>query len=254
MIDNVDKLRLQEKEYYRPYHHLLDLTNCSFFDVLWWGLEYYSYVSFVIEYFSRLIRHNDIKLVADVGCGDGKILYELAKRYPTISFEGFDISKRAIKFAEAFSYGLSNVRFFDYSFENATKKYDVVLCIETLEHIPDPEIRKFIEILYSNLKDDGILIITVPTTNIKKHPKHYRHYNIDILQKEVSDYFVIGEVHYLHNIGVRTRLINFLLVNPVFILSFAPLRKALFKYYRNRLRIATETSGAHLFAVLYKEK
>ncbi len=249
-----DKLELQEKEYYKPYHHLLELENYSFFDVLWWGLEYYSYVSFIVEYFSKIIEQNDIRIVAEVGCGDGKILYELAKRYPKILFEGFDISKRAIKFAEAFSYGLNNIKFFGYDFKNAQKKYDIVLCIETLEHIPDTEVKNFLKTICNNLNDDGILILTVPTTNIKKRPKHYRHYDIRILQKQIQDYFIIREVYYLHNVGVKTRLISRLLVNSIFILNFAPLRKVLFKYYRNNLRVADAASGAHLFAILSKKK
>ena len=99
-------------------------------------------------------------------CGDGKKLCELAKKYQNINFEGYDLSKRAILFAKAFSYGLNNLKFFDYDFKYANQKYDVILCIETLEHIPDNEIQEFLNIIYNKLKNNGILILTVPTTNL----------------------------------------------------------------------------------------
>jgi len=183
-----DKFEIQDNQYIKPYHHLLDLKKYKFFDVISWGLEYYSYVSFVIEYFEKILKNKNIKNVAEVGCGDGKILLELAMRYEDILFEGFDLSKRAVLFANAFSYGFDNLKFFDHDFKNSKKKYDVILCIETLEHIPDDEINDFLKTINNNLKNDGILLLTVPTTNLKLHPKHYRHYNINLLKnfREIS--------------------------------------------------------------------
>ena len=67
-----NKFKIQDSQYIKPYHHLLNLKNYSFFDVLSWRLEYYSYVSFIIEYFDKLNNTNKIKNVAEVGCGDGK--------------------------------------------------------------------------------------------------------------------------------------------------------------------------------------
>ena len=162
-----NKFKIQDNQYVKPYHHLLNLEKCSFFDVLSWGLEYYSYVSFVIEHFQKLSKNKNIENVAEVGCGEGKILSELALRHKNILFEGFDLSKRAILFAKAFSYDLDNLKFFDCDFKNSKKKYDVILCIETLEHIPDNESDGFLEVIHNNLKDDGLLLLSVPATNLK---------------------------------------------------------------------------------------
>ena len=248
------KFKIQDSQYIKPYHHLLDLEKHAFFDVISWGLEYYSYVSFVTEYFEKILKNKNIKNVAEVGCGDGKILLELARRHEDILFEGFDLSKRAILFAKAFSYGFNNLKFFDCDFKNSKKKYNVILCIETLEHIPGNEIEGFLDAIYDNLKNDGLLLLTVPTVNLKLHPKHYRHYTKEILESQVKNYFVIREVYYLHNFkSLKTRILNFILLNPFFILNSKKFRKYIFEYYNKNLKFADKTTSAHLFAVIEKK-
>ena len=256
MVKNMkkDKFEIQDNQYIKPYHHLLDLKKYKFFDVISWGLEYYSYVSFVIEYFEKILKNKNIENIAEVGCGDGKILLELAMRYEDILFEGFDLSKRAVLFANAFSYGFDNLKFFDHDFKNSKKKYDVILCIETLEHIPDDEINDFLKTINNNLKNDGILLLTVPTTNLKLHPKHYRHYNIDLLKKHTELYFNLKEVQFIHNFNsVKTRILNGLLINNIVILNNYKLRASIIKYYKENLRGANSTNAAHLFAVFEKK-
>jgi len=217
-------------------------------------LEYYSYVSFVIEHFQKLSKNKNIENVAEVGCGEGKILSELALRHKNILFEGFDLSKRAILFAKAFSYDLDNLKFFDCDFKNSKKKYDVILCIETLEHIPDNESDGFLEVIHNNLKDDGLLLLSVPATNLKLNPKHYRHYNVELLINQTKPYFNLKEIYFIHNFkSIKTRIINFLLVNKFFILNNVRLRSIFIKYYRTNLRVTNEKNAAHLFAVFQKK-
>jgi SAM-dependent methyltransferase len=49
--------------------------------------------------------------VADLGCGRGRALGELARRYPRSSFVGMDLSEDAISWAARETAGLDNVRF-----------------------------------------------------------------------------------------------------------------------------------------------
>jgi len=250
-----NKFKIQDNQYVKPYHHLLNLEKYSFFDVISWGLEYYSYVSFVIEYFEKILKNKNIKNVAEVGCGDGKILLELARRYEDIFFEGFDLSKRAILFARAFSYGFNNLKFFDCDFKNSKKKYDVILCIETLEHIQHKEIKNFLDTIYNNLKNNGLLLVTVPTVNLKLHSKHYRHYDIDLLKKHIEPYFQSKKVYFIHNFrSIKTIILSKLLVNNMFILNNHKLREKLIKYYKENLRVTNNKNAAHLFAILEKKQ
>ncbi|HIP89996.1 MAG TPA: methyltransferase domain-containing protein [Candidatus Nanopusillus sp.] len=248
-----DKYKIQNIQYNKPYHHLLNLEKLSFFDYLGWGLEYYSYVSFLLDRFKELSKEIDIKRVADVGCGDGKIALELARQHPHITFEGYDLSEQAILFAKAYSYNIENLKFYNKDFKYSKGSYDIILCIEVLEHIPDKDIKHFVKNLYSKLKENGLLIVSVPTENLKLHPKHYRHYTLDSL-KEHLGLFDLKEYHYIHNFkSIKTRVINAIFINDLFILNSYRMRKMFIDYYNKYLKIAGKYTGAHIFAIFKKE-
>ena len=248
------KFKIQDNQYLKPYHYLLNLKKLSFFDCLGWGLEYYSYVSFLLDYFKKLSKRMDIERVADVGCGDGKITLELAQQHPSIIFEGYDLSKQAMLFAKAYSCNIGNLKFYNEDFKYSKESYDIILCIEVLEHIPNNEIEYFVKNLNSKLKENGLMIVSVPTQNLKIHPKHYRHYTLDLL-KEHLKLFTLEEYYYLHNFkSIKTRIINFILINDLFILNNYKIRKMLINYYYDKhLKIAGKDNGAHILAIFKKK-
>ncbi len=250
-----NKFNLQDNQYVKPYHHLLDLKEKKFYDILSWWLEYYSYVSFILDLVWKLSKNNDIRFVSEVWCGDGKILCELAKNKSDIYFEGYDLSEKAIMFAKAYSFWLKNLKFYCKDFALADKKYDIILCIETLEHIPDGEIDTFVHNIYNNLKDNWYLIISVPSDIVKLHPKHYRHYNIALLEKHLWKYFIFEDIFFIHNgYSIFTKIINFILANGFFILSFKPLRNFLFKMYDKFLKFTNSTKWFHLVVICKKKE
>lgn len=101
-----------------------------------------------------LDAHPETKTVhiADVGCGNGAILREIAewgrdKPY-TFRFTGIDANTHAIEIAEKLSefypeIGYKATNIFDPSFQN--EKFDIVLCILTLHHFKDDEIKVITE-------------------------------------------------------------------------------------------------------------
>ena len=249
-----NKFNLQNNQYTKPYHHLLDLKEKCFFDYISWGLEYYSYVSTVVEVISLKIKNsNNLKKVAEVGCGDGKILNELAMSNSKIQFKGFDLSSDAVQFAKAFSQNMNNLTYHAFDFKDNKQMFDLIFSIETLEHVPENKIKLFLETIYQNLNDNGEFILTVPTTNVKLHPKHYRHYTCNILEKQISNLFKIKEIKYIYNPrSLRTKIVRFLLSNQFFILNYAPFRKWLISYHQKNLRFTTKNKGTHLFAIMKK--
>ncbi|MCG8690978.1 MAG: class I SAM-dependent methyltransferase [Minwuiales bacterium] len=76
-----------------------------------------------------------ISTVADVGCGAGLIIQELGKIHPSIEFTGYDVSPDAKIFWE--QYDLPNVSYQQADFFDQNQRYDLVLCIDVFEHIPD---------------------------------------------------------------------------------------------------------------------
>ena len=241
--------KLQESQYNRPYHHLVDFKDLKTYDFLDWGLEYYGYVSFILD----LVKKINPKEIADVGCGDGKVSIELAKLLPQSNIEGYDLSKQAIAFAKAYGMNLPNVKFYDIDFKNSKKKYDLCLAIEVLEHIPDSDVYHFLKIINDKPKDSGYLIISVPTKNVPLHKKHYRHYDEELLKSQIADLFEIKKIYYIHKgNSLLYKSIKRVLINPIFILNLKILRKLIFNVYNKYCLKANELTGTHLVAVLIK--
>ncbi|MEP7250993.1 MAG: methyltransferase domain-containing protein [Ginsengibacter sp.] len=98
--------------------------------------------------------------VLDVGCGNGLISLSLGKAGYNVL--GIDISSKAIEKAKERN-NLSNVKFSVAGADELSetgKKYDAVICSEVLEHLNEPS--TLLKYIYKTMKDDGILIVTVP--------------------------------------------------------------------------------------------
>jgi 2-polyprenyl-3-methyl-5-hydroxy-6-metoxy-1,4-benzoquinol methylase len=93
----------------------------------------------------------------EIGCGDGKIL---SKLYKNFKITAIDISSAAIRKARKRLPGQSNLRVLDIENQYLEGQYDIILCLNVLEHLKNPEavILKIRDIL----KDDGVFIFSVP--------------------------------------------------------------------------------------------
>ena len=81
------------------------------------------------------------KTVLDIGCGGGILTESMARKGATVS--GIDLSEKALKVADLHSLESGvQVRYEMISAEElATRepgRYDIVTCMEMLEHVPDP--------------------------------------------------------------------------------------------------------------------
>jgi 2-polyprenyl-6-hydroxyphenyl methylase / 3-demethylubiquinone-9 3-methyltransferase len=82
------------------------------------------------------------KTVLDVGCGGGILSDSMARKGAQVM--GIDLSTKALKVAQlhALEAGTANVQYREVSAEalaaEAPASYDVVTCMEMLEHVPDP--------------------------------------------------------------------------------------------------------------------
>ncbi len=235
----------QEAEYHVPYHHLTNLRVFHNAAVMHSGIEYFGYMRAVIAQISRM----PYERLLDVGCGDGKMLLELATLFPEKTHVGVDMSLRAILFARAMSTGNTNVFECD-SVENIPGRFDIVTLIETLEHIPDEELSQFVAHIADRVVPGGKLLITVPTTNFPTHKKHYRHYTKELLASQLSPHFEIIETSY----WVRESLLYKLLVRVTAKFSlFACIRRwSAFLAERFVFR-ADAGTGRHVLAVCVKK-
>ena len=106
----------------------------------------------------KLINKKDRPLkIADVGCGSGENLRQIAKwaKRENISVElfGIDANSNTISLAKSLSTEFENIQFiqqniFDETFSH--QQFDIITLSLTLHHFKDKEIRKLLPILYRN--------------------------------------------------------------------------------------------------------
>ncbi|MBO8180439.1 MAG: class I SAM-dependent methyltransferase [Archaeoglobus sp.] len=165
--------------------------------------KYYPHIlgNYFIEKFELAIT-KELKILSnmlpgkilDVGCGSGKIIAVLEKLGWDVY--GIDLSSRAIENAK--KRGLKKVYVGELTNFHFPKKYfDVVLMRHVIEHIHNPN--DYLSHINKILKDDGLLIISVPNINSREFkifreywyqldvPRHLHFFNIHTLSKLLSN-------------------------------------------------------------------
>ena len=120
--------------------------------------------------------------VLDAGCGDGYVSHLLVERgYEVV---GVDYSARAIAFARLLVDGATfmclDLRDLPQQPE-FQHRFDVVVAVEVLEHIPPAYHRLVCGHLAWALQASGRLILSVPSLHLRPSPLHYTHFRLDDL-------------------------------------------------------------------------
>lgn len=114
------------------------------------------------------------KTVLDVGCGGGILAESMAWR-GAAAVTGIDLAEKSLQTAEAHARmgGVDNVRYRCVSVEDLAAEnphgYDVVTCMEMMEHVPDPA--SVIRACAKLAKPDGMVFFST----INRNPKSYLH-------------------------------------------------------------------------------
>jgi 2-polyprenyl-3-methyl-5-hydroxy-6-metoxy-1,4-benzoquinol methylase len=74
--------------------------------------------------------------LAEVGCGVGGILENLAPSFPAAQLSGYDISPQAIRIAR--EKRSADIRFFNFDIAESGGHFDVLLALDVIEHVEDP--------------------------------------------------------------------------------------------------------------------
>lgn len=136
-------------------------------------------------------------LVLDCACGSG-YGSNILKEY-CASVIGVDIDSQAIDFANR-TYSADNLSYLCGDIRELSKRLepvDIVVCLETLEHVPDPRI--LIDGFMNVLKPDGKLIVSTPVRECSRENPlnryHVLEFTIDDLRR------ILG--HYFYNVEIR---------------------------------------------------
>lgn len=237
---------LQSAEYSFPYHHLphRELAGLRVGRVFRGGAEYLVYTEIAADG----ITADGASTVLDVGCGDGRLLGEIAARRAGLSLTGVDLDERAIQLARAFVPGATfEVR----KVENLATVYDAVACVETIEHIPDADELDFVANVGSRVSEGGRLVITVPSTARPVAEKHHRHYDVASVRSLVADALPGFDVIELREIIPHRPWLDRLLKvlsNRHYSVDVGRLNEAIARLHR--APVGPEQRGLHVLAVL----
>jgi len=127
--------------------------------------------------------------VADIGCGAGLALLEMAKAYPKSEFHGYDISKHALERAERnkTEAGVTNVTFHHVNSDRlpSDSGFDFVTAFDCIHDMTHPE--EVMRAVRQALKPDGTWLIAdinaKPTfeENLERNPMVAMMYGISVM-------------------------------------------------------------------------
>jgi 2-polyprenyl-6-hydroxyphenyl methylase/3-demethylubiquinone-9 3-methyltransferase len=160
--------------------------------------------------------------VLDVGCGGGILAEAMARKGATVT--GIDLSEKALNVAELHSLESGiQVKYELVSAEDIAARepgsYDVVTCMEMLEHVPDPS--AIVRACATLVKPTGSVFFST----INRNPKAYlfavlgAEYLLRLLPRGTHDYakFITpAELsQYVRNAGMQVDALKGMTYNPV---------------------------------------
>ena len=241
-----DKGEIQARQYAFPYHWLprKQRDAVALGRSLSWGLDYLSYMSFVSE---KIVAAAPQRLL-DVGCGDGRLLDFLRAHDPGIGerYMGVDLDARAVAFAKLLN---PDGTFEAIPVQDVGESFDCVALVETLEHIPDAILPSFLDAVRRRIAPGGCAWISVPTTAVPVSPKHYRHYDTALLERQVGAAgFSVESTDHVYRVGPASRFLQLLLTNPLYSLEPSFVSTLIWRLHRRMTYDAPPGRGLHLVA------
>ncbi|MCG2825564.1 MAG: class I SAM-dependent methyltransferase [Thermoplasmatales archaeon] len=145
------------------------------------------------KFAAKLIGNTPKVNILELGCNEGLCTLLLAENGHNVT--GVDSDGGAIKWAKS-KLECKNISFIHDNFLGKKYgKFDAIVSMDVIEHIPKKQEKKFFETVTSNLKDDGYCIIGTPNITASKYssePSKIGHVNLfsaERLRDTMRNYF-----------------------------------------------------------------
>jgi len=172
----------------------------------------------------RLLRpylHRGVR-VLDVGCYTADILLLFPDE---VDYHGVDFDPRALEIAQQRGAQVQRVDFDNQDLPFGEEEFDIVLCLEVLEHLKDP--RRHLRKMREVVKKDGVVLISLPNENTLYHRLRallgygpdslafhpFKHLHLPTIYQSrflVSEFFNIQKEVYHINVGFHSTRLEFL--------------------------------------------
>jgi len=158
------------------------------------GLNLRHYLLFDHIKKSGLKRNHDI---LEIGCGIGtftKLLLGYVKKGGSVL--GVDISKTNVSIATN-ELGSANASFVvsDMTDFKVEKKFDYIVMLDVLEHIPLEQHQHLFKILRSCLKDDGTIFINIPHHDYLDYVRKNESELLQIIDQSLSTDLILNSIY-----------------------------------------------------------
>ena len=110
----------------------------------------------------EFIRLNPHDTLLDFGTGDAWLLVALAQKYPHAVMTGYDNADYMIERAVANTNAYPRIAIYQSLYELQERRFDVITCLETFEHITGKGLNEASGWIVNHLKPDGRFIVSVP--------------------------------------------------------------------------------------------
>ena len=109
----------------------------------------------------------------DIGVGRGEMLS--CMKIWGHNYYGIDISHSTVKFCKKLNLLCEHVNDTEFWLKNHQKEFDIITCLDVLEHIPKEHLINFLKSIRNSLNKDGIAIFQVP--NLQSPFGYLHHFN-----------------------------------------------------------------------------
>jgi SAM-dependent methyltransferase len=86
-----------------------------------------------------LVATDRPRRVLEVGCGEGMVISRIVGRYPGLHVDGLELDAGALAQARIRCPAIPLIRGDACALPLRSRSYDLVVCLEVLEHLPDPD-------------------------------------------------------------------------------------------------------------------